>query len=790
MFGNFGGDESLQEPNSALSLNGDWFSSADNAGFTTETPFFDDFDFHGGGSVMSSRNNSAGVGFNEYRVPDMNGGVAMESVIENEVDGSARKRKNSEEKTENDDKLEKKRKKTVYEILHRQLSDLVSAKLLVEVGTYATLLSAPQAEDVLIRKAIVKTFLNYRVRNVAQSSKWRDLLDDSFVLDLPDTSIYRTSAVRNMGGNIYGGNGGGFSSQIGASSGGKRRIVGINGMIQDVASITAFLEMINYLALQKHKSIEEDMSLLKPFTPTTEPATSSQVKGKNDVNMSNKSQTSSTSSPPPIRMCCHVKASDIVVDGPRLMSHWVLSTCGLAEYKGFNGKECGIDGMLKCNFNDKHKLVSMELTFDVLSFARQLSNLGLKGSNKSTPNEGSTRIHNSLSTTPTYMNNTQIKPQVNNAQANTQNQVTGIGLGNSRGSLSHRDAIAPLPPLRVTIPHNLRQSISSPSYSSIDNRGYPNNGYAYNQEYNNAYMYGHSHDHHNSVNDPHPPSLEFLQYSLPPSLINPMSHNAPIMKGGYPQPSHSKPSHNQSTNSAMHSMGLSMPTQPSFSPASTSGNSTPNFVPTSATSMGSHFSIQKSGSGPQIATDPNSPLSASWPPGTFNNMLPPPLSLSTSSTSSTSTPTFGAANSSNFSLPPALNKDMFPPYRNTGQTSSTTIDGVSSLQTSQLDLPLHIQKMMAKNNGLLPIGVLNSLVSSMGLNNLGLSSLLNSHNPHAPFPGVPQLGNNNNFSINQSGPTLQPPFYPTTPASTPTAQSQVRQPQVHSQVSMKTEAKK
>jgi len=54
-----------------------------------------------------------------------------------------------------------------------------------------------------------------------------------------------------------------------------------------------------------------------------------------------------------------VDSSDILVVGDRLMCHWATSTKGLVA-AGFSS-ECSVDGMLKCTFNGKHKLLDMEI---------------------------------------------------------------------------------------------------------------------------------------------------------------------------------------------------------------------------------------------------------------------------------------------------------------------------------------------------------------------------------------------------------------------------------------------
>ena len=75
-------------------------------------------------------------------------------------------------------------------------------------------------------------------------------------------------------------------------------------------------------------------------------------------------------SPPPHRP--HPAASQV---SDKLMCHWSTSTNGLVA-AGFSS-ECSVDGMLKCTFNSKHKLLDMEITYDVMAFTRQMQHHSL-----------------------------------------------------------------------------------------------------------------------------------------------------------------------------------------------------------------------------------------------------------------------------------------------------------------------------------------------------------------------------------------------------------------------------
>merc|ERR1711988_471452 len=76
-----------------------------------------------------------------------------------------------------------------------------------------------------------------------------------------------------------------------------------------------------------------------------------------------------------ITMSYAIEQGDILTAGDRLMCHWSLNTTNLID-AGF-GAECSIDGMLKCIFSSKNTILNMELTYDVMSFTRQLQKFSL-----------------------------------------------------------------------------------------------------------------------------------------------------------------------------------------------------------------------------------------------------------------------------------------------------------------------------------------------------------------------------------------------------------------------------
>lgn len=202
----------------------------------------------------------------------------------------------------------RRRKKMYVECLKKQVAELLAKQQQIDSGIFEPL-TGSQAEEITIRKAMIQTFLQYRTTNVVERSRWRDLLDEAFTLTQPRTP-FRAS---NMG-EVFGNN---------------RRVKGIDAVVQDTASVTAMLEMIKSRVRQQKPDYRRGVSLT--YT---------------------------------------VDSSDILVVGDRLMCHWATSTKGLVA-AGFSS-ECSVDGMLKCTFNGKHKLLDMEITYDVMAFTRQL----------------------------------------------------------------------------------------------------------------------------------------------------------------------------------------------------------------------------------------------------------------------------------------------------------------------------------------------------------------------------------------------------------------------------------
>ena len=209
----------------------------------------------------------------------------------------------------------RRRKKMYVECLKSQVADLLHKQQLMNSGAYGDLLESSggtAAQIATIRKAVIQTFLQYRTKDMLEQSRWRDLVETSFVLIQPRTPF----RGENIGGIV----------------GNNRRCQGVQCLIQDTSSIAAMLDMISgRVCAQKPKLPAKHCRIGLNYT---------------------------------------VDSSDILLVGERLMCHWTLSTSGLLR-AGFDS-ECIVDGMLKCSFNTRHKLLEMEITYDAMAFTRQM----------------------------------------------------------------------------------------------------------------------------------------------------------------------------------------------------------------------------------------------------------------------------------------------------------------------------------------------------------------------------------------------------------------------------------
>mmetsp|Transcript_28045 Transcript_28045/g.38427 ORF Transcript_28045/g.38427 Transcript_28045/m.38427 type:complete len:707 (-) Transcript_28045:308-2428(-) len=199
-------------------------------------------------------------------------------------------------------------KKIYVECLKQQVTDLLAKQNLIDSGTYR-ISGAGTDEKKHTLKSAVKKFLQYRCSNVLDPSKWREIVEDTFVLAQPRTPFRAVN--------------------IGKSTGDIRRVKGIDSLIQDTRSIAAMLDMIRSQAMIQRPDFHQR-----------------------------------------ITMTYRIEPQDLLASGDRVMCHWIATTTGLVA-AGFP-KECLIDGMLKCKFNAMQKILSMNITYDVISLSKQL----------------------------------------------------------------------------------------------------------------------------------------------------------------------------------------------------------------------------------------------------------------------------------------------------------------------------------------------------------------------------------------------------------------------------------
>merc|ERR1719181_1517902 len=79
----------------------------------------------------------------------------------------------------------RRRKKMYVECLKKQVAELLAKQQQLQHGVFEPL-SGRQAEEITLRKAVVQTFLEYRTTDVRDHAKWCDIVDDDFVLLLPN----------------------------------------------------------------------------------------------------------------------------------------------------------------------------------------------------------------------------------------------------------------------------------------------------------------------------------------------------------------------------------------------------------------------------------------------------------------------------------------------------------------------------------------------------------------------------------------------------------------------------
>ena len=163
----------------------------------------------------------------------------------------------------------------------------------------------------IIRKNAVRLMLSYRAANVRDRDKWAAILDEGFVFTLPITP-YR-------------------SFQKGDIVSSSRVIVGIDAAIADAASLALMVENVGQGTELWKESIKRGQSCRIVY-----------ISGKDDM----------------------LAAGDLI------MCRYLMRTEGHEIVGAFS--PCAQHGMLQCQFNHQNKMVSAEMTFDVMGFMQQL----------------------------------------------------------------------------------------------------------------------------------------------------------------------------------------------------------------------------------------------------------------------------------------------------------------------------------------------------------------------------------------------------------------------------------
>jgi len=273
-----------------------------------------------------------------------------------------------------------------------------------------------EQETVSVRQSVVEAFLQLRGAGMGDKARWKDLVTEDFTFSLPRTpyramptnSNQSTSNSSKAAAATAAAAAAALSSEEeeGALDDGQRWLFGVEAAAADAQSLGALCE-----------GLRQRVKALKPDLPRKKLAGVKLFYDCGDMSQSSSSATSSTSlsallaedgeestepSSPELPFAGGDEAADedflgvgalsgasgsgggsgsgfgggVLVSGDKAMCHWKGGTCGLVAC-GFEA-ECTVEGLLRCTLDPAtHKLSKAELTFDVLSFTRQLQRFGL-----------------------------------------------------------------------------------------------------------------------------------------------------------------------------------------------------------------------------------------------------------------------------------------------------------------------------------------------------------------------------------------------------------------------------
>jgi hypothetical protein len=167
------------------------------------------------------------------------------------------------------------------------------------------------AEQMTVRKQVLQTMLQFRAQGETDVNRWRTILDESIVMILPITP-YRSFPPIEVNNN-------------------QRRIVGIESVIADTASLAMMVQCITSNAFTNKKDYDGKAKVMVQYV---------------------------------------LNSNDIVINDDRLMSKLMLQSLNAVELGARH--EIRIACMIKASYTHVNKLSTIEFTFDVMSLMQQL----------------------------------------------------------------------------------------------------------------------------------------------------------------------------------------------------------------------------------------------------------------------------------------------------------------------------------------------------------------------------------------------------------------------------------
>ena len=163
----------------------------------------------------------------------------------------------------------------------------------------------------VVRKNAVRLMLTYQAVNVQERQKWAAILEESFFFSLPITPYrhFHKTEIVNTG----------------------RVLVGIDATISDAASLALVVE-----SLGQGSKEWKDAIMRREFC----------------------------------RLVYSCNKEDMIAAGDLIMCKYVMKIEGYQKVGCTAG--CVQHGMLQCKFNKQNKMISAELTYDVMGFMQQL----------------------------------------------------------------------------------------------------------------------------------------------------------------------------------------------------------------------------------------------------------------------------------------------------------------------------------------------------------------------------------------------------------------------------------